>query len=113
MSPIAAGLRGICPRCGQGRLFAGLLALAPACSVCGLDFKPEESGDGPAAFIILILGALLAPLIFWVEFAWVPPFWAHLLIWPPLVIGGSILLLRPMKGVLAALHIHHDAGEGR
>lgn len=110
-SPIASGLAGRCPRCGQGKLLAGLLKPAERCSHCGLDFRPAESGDGPVAFIILILGALVIPCVFWVEFHFDPPFWLHLLLWPPVVIGGTLLLMRPAKGLLIALHLHHRAGE--
>ena len=31
IEPIAAGLKGRCPRCGKGRLFSGLLSIAPDC----------------------------------------------------------------------------------
>jgi len=47
-----------------------------------------------------------------VEFSYHPPVWLHLLIWP-LVIGGlSLGLMRPFKGVLIALQFHHRSGEG-
>ena len=111
-SPIASGLACRCPRCGQGKLLVGLLKPAPSCTNCGLDFRPAESGDGPVAFIILILGALVIPFVFWVEFRFDPPFWVHLVLWPPIVVGGMLLLTRPAKGLLIALHLHHRAGEG-
>jgi uncharacterized protein (DUF983 family) len=38
-SPYATGLSGRCPRCGKGRMFKGLLQIAPTCEVCGLDMK--------------------------------------------------------------------------
>ena len=34
--PIGRGLRGRCPRCGEGRLFQGFLSLRTACDNCGL-----------------------------------------------------------------------------
>ena len=112
-SPILTGLRCRCPHCGRGRLYRGLLAVAARCDACGFDLKAHDSGDGPAAFIILILGALVAPLALLVESAFTPPLWVHVLLWPPVVVGGAVLLLRPMKGVLIALRFHHDAGEHR
>jgi len=48
VSPYVAGLTCRCPRCGRGKLFDGLLTVAPVCSACGLDLKKEDSGDGPA-----------------------------------------------------------------
>jgi uncharacterized protein (DUF983 family) len=112
-SPIASGLACRCPRCGQGKLLIGLLKPATACSNCGLDFRAAESGDGPVAFIILILGALVIPFVFWVEFHFNPPFWVHLLLWPPVVLGGTLAMARPAKGLLIALHLHQHADEGQ
>ena len=110
-SPIAAGLACRCPRCGQGKLFVGFLKPAASCPHCGLDFRPAESGDGPVAFIVLILGALVIPFVFWIEFRFNPPFWVHLLVWPPVVLAGTLALMRPAKGLLMALHLHHRAGD--
>lgn len=112
-APILAGLACRCPRCGRGRLFRGLLTVRDACESCGLDLKAEDSGDGPAVFVILLLGALVAPLVFWVEFGLEPPFWVHIIIWPPLVIGAALAMLRPLKGVMIALQFHHKAAEHR
>ena len=56
VEPIAAGLKGRCPRCGEGRLFSGFLTVAPRCSNCGLDYSFADAGDGPAVFVILIIG---------------------------------------------------------
>ncbi|HVM85105.1 MAG TPA: DUF983 domain-containing protein [Candidatus Binatia bacterium] len=112
-SPIASGLACRCPRCGQGKLLTGLLKPASSCSNCGLDFHPDETGDGPIAFIILIWGAIVIGAVFSVEFGLNPPYWVHLVLWPPIILGGAVLLMRPAKGVLIALHLHHRAGEGR
>jgi uncharacterized protein (DUF983 family) len=102
--PFSAGLRCRCPRCGQGRLFKGLLSVRSECEVCGLDLSPHESGDGPAVFVILLLGALVVPLAFWFETAFRPPMWGHLVVWPPVILVASILLLRPMKATIVAFH---------
>src|SRR4051812_12459003 len=112
-SPISSGLACRCPRCGQGKLLVGLLKPAERCSNCDLDFQAAASGDGPIAFVVLIIGALVLPLVFLVEFKLNPPFWVHLLLWPPIILGGTLLLMRPAKGLLIALHLHHRAGEGK
>jgi uncharacterized protein (DUF983 family) len=111
MSPIAAGLAGVCPRCGQGKLLTGFLKPAPSCSNCGLDFRPDETGDGPVAFVILIWGAIVMGIAFWAEFAFDPPYWLFLLILVPVSIGGAALLMRPAKTLLMAMQLHHGAGE--
>ena len=104
VSPLSAGLRCRCPRCGRGKLFDGLLAVAERCGVCGLDLGPHDSGDGPAVFVILILGAIVIPFVFALERLAAPPMWVHMLVWTPVVIGLAIALLRPMKATLVALH---------
>ena len=110
-SAIATGLACKCPRCGQGRLFAGFLTVAERCATCGLDFKKADSGDGPAVFIIFILGFLVVPAAFWVEFRFEPPMWLHMTIWPLAILGGALGLLRPMKGAMIALQYRHQASE--
>jgi len=110
-SPFATGLACKCPRCGRGRLFASFLTVAERCTVCNLDLKKADSADGPAVFIIFILGFLVVPAAFWVEFRFEPPMWLHLTIWPPVILGGALGLLRPMKGIMIALQYRHKASE--
>lgn len=110
-SPIATGLAGRCPRCGQGKLFNGFLKVADRCSVCGLDLSKADSADGPAFFIMLLVPALIIPIAMWVEFSYMPPFWLHALLWTPLIIGLSVALLRPLKGVMVALQFKHQASD--
>lgn len=111
VSPFWAGLRCRCPRCGTGRLYKGLLAVNDTCSNCGLDLKAEDSGDGPAVFVIFIIGPIAVGLAFWLEMAVSPPYWVHAALWPPLVLVGSILLLRPLKALLIAIQYRHKASD--
>jgi uncharacterized protein (DUF983 family) len=108
-SPIRAGLLCRCPRCGEGKLYAGLLTIAQRCEVCSLDLSAQDSGDGPAVFVIFIIGFIAVLLAFVVEVAFEPPTWAHLVYQVPVVVGGSILLLRPFKALLIALQYRHRA----
>lgn len=95
--------RGRCPRCGNGRLYRGLLAVADGCQACGLPLKRHEQGDGPAFFAILIIGTLAGTGAAITEIKFEPPFWLHAAIWPPFVLIGSILALRWLKGALIAV----------
>lgn len=113
MSPLALGARGRCPRCGEGRLFAGAVRFAPRCERCGLDLTAFNVDDGPAPFLILIVGALCVGGVLWLQFSFAPPWWAHLMIWPPIVITVTIGLLRVAKGALLALEYRHRAAEHR
>jgi uncharacterized protein (DUF983 family) len=96
-----------CPRCGEGRLFSGLLTVRATCPDCGLDFAGQDAADGPAVFVILFLGLIVVGLAAWVEVTFSPPFWVHIVLWTPLIIGGAILMLRPLKAGLVALHYRH------
>lgn len=109
VSPLAAALRCRCPRCGEGKLFDGLLAVAPRCPDCGLDLAAQDAGDGPAVFVILLLGALVVGLAIAVEVAFAPPLWVHAVLWTPVVLGGAIAMLRPLKAGLIALQYRHRA----
>jgi uncharacterized protein (DUF983 family) len=110
VSPFTAGLKCRCPGCGRGKLFQGVLTVAPECSFCGLDLAAQDSGDGPAVFVIFIVGALAVALAFFVEFTFFPPVWAHLIYQIPFVLGASILLLRPMKATLIAIQYKNKVG---
>jgi len=107
ISPIRAALGCRCPRCGQGRLFAGLLSVRGACEVCGLDLSGQDAGDGPAVFVILFLGLIVVALAALVEVKFSPPIWIHLVLWTPFIIVGAVAMLRPLKAGLIALQYRH------
>jgi uncharacterized protein (DUF983 family) len=113
---IQSAMRGIackCPRCGNGRLYAGFLNLRPNCEACRLDYAFIDSGDGPAIFIIMIAGAIVVACALIVEVKYQPPFWLHAVLWLPLILATTLLPLRAMKSLLIALQFHHRAAEGR
>ncbi len=99
----------------MGPVFVGFLTVAERCSVCGEDLSSEDSGDGPAVFVVLILGFVVVALALVVEVNYQPPLWLHALIWPPVILGGALLLLRPFKATMIALqykHKTHERGHG-
>jgi uncharacterized protein (DUF983 family) len=108
VSPAQAALTCRCPRCGEGKIFAGLLTVRNACPACGLDLSAEDAGDGPAVFLIFFLGAVAVGLVAWMEIEFEPPIWVHLVVLTPLIIGGAILLLRPLKAYMIALQYRHN-----
>lgn len=113
VNPVTAGLAGKCPRCGQGKLFDGFLSIKTSCASCGLDYSFADSGDGPAVFVIMIVGFIVVGLVLFVELAYQPPMWLHLVIWLPLTVLLAAMVLRPLKGLLIALQFRHKAQEGR
>ncbi len=112
-TPFTVGLSGCCPRCGQGRLFDGMLKPSISCSACELDYSFINSGDGPAVFVILILGFLVTGLAMILETSFSPPFWVHMVLLIPLITIFSIWALRICKGLMIALQYQADASEGR
>ncbi len=108
-----AALHGLCPRCGGKTLFGGLLAFAPKCRLCGLDFDRFNVGDGPAAFLTLIVGAIVVVLAMTVQLSAEPPWWVHVLLWVPLTTGLVIGGLRLAKAALLAREYAARAEEHR
>jgi len=112
-NPLLAGLAGRCPNCGEGHLFEGFLKVAPSCEACGADFSKADSGDGPAVFIILIAGFVVAFGAVFTEFTIHPPIWVHLIIWLPATLIISLGLMRPFKGAMLAAQFMNRASEAR
>lgn len=113
LSPSSTGLRGRCPRCGQGHLFKGFLSLRPNCEVCGLDYSFADSGDGPAFFVMCFGCVPSVALAVWIELSFQPPFWVHLLTSLPVLFLTCIPPLRPLKGWLVASQYFYKAEQGR
>jgi uncharacterized protein (DUF983 family) len=110
-SPILKAISGRCPRCGQGRLFQGFLTVCARCPVCALSFAGHDAADGPAVFITFITGTVGAGGALWLELANPQPFWVHAMIWPPVIVGLSLLLLRPLKGAFIGAQWKYRVGE--
>jgi uncharacterized protein (DUF983 family) len=108
---VPAALFGLCPRCGARTAFAGLTKFASRCSACGLDIDSYNVGDGPAAFLTLIIGALVTGLALWLEVAVHPPFWVHVVLWVPVTTAAVIWGLRAGKAALLAAEHQRSARE--
>jgi uncharacterized protein (DUF983 family) len=103
-----AALKCRCPRCGEGPVFSGLLTVHKACPACGLDLSAEDAGDAPAVFLTFVLGAVAVGIAAWLELEFSPPIWVHIIVLAPLIVGGAIGLLRPMKAAMIALQYRHN-----
>ncbi|WP_419827406.1 DUF983 domain-containing protein [Sphingomonas sp.] len=110
---VAVGLRGLCPRCGAPTLFDGLIRFARRCRACGLDLTAFNVGDGPAAFLTLIVGTIVTAGAIILQLAADPPFWVHIILWVPVTILLVLAMLRVAKGMLIASEYRNRAGEGR
>ncbi|MET0238429.1 MAG: DUF983 domain-containing protein [Sphingobium sp.] len=102
-----------CPHCGNGPLFDGWIRFAQRCSACGFDFTQFNVGDGPAAFLILIVGGIVTALALILHISAEPPFWVHILLWVPLTTAAVVYCLRLSKAALLILEYRNRAHEGR
>lgn len=93
-------------------MFDGWVRFAHKCGSCGLDFDSFNVGDGPAAFLILIVGAVVTVGALVVDGAFAPPWWVHL-VWVPVAAALTIGGLRLAKAWLLAQEYRHRAREGR
>ena len=109
---LEAALKGDCPRCGAHALFKGWVSFAERCRACGLDYSSFNVGDGPAAFLIFIVGTITVVGALVLDGAVSPPWWVHL-VWIPVAAGLTIGGLRVSKGWLLAQEYKHRAREGR
>ncbi len=112
VDPVSVGLRGRCPRCGQGAMFDGLLSVKDRCANCKLDYSFADAGDGPAVFVIMIVGFIVVGFAMWLEINYSPPVWLQALIWLPVATILCLAGLRMLKGLLIALQYRNKAAEG-
>jgi uncharacterized protein (DUF983 family) len=115
-SPFDAGLRCVCPRCGEGRVFVGYLKVRSRCESCGLDLTFAQTTEGPAVFVIFVVGFIIVGAAALTEVAFHPHPLVHLAIWIPAILILSLALLPPFKATMIALHyrniIHEGGGAG-
>ena len=109
------GFKGICPHCGEGRLFRSFLKTVDACEKCGEEIHHHRADDLPAYLVIAVVGHIVVGAFMGVEAVTVWPGWLHLTIWVPITILMSLLLLQPTKGAIVglqwALYMHGFGGE--
>lgn len=104
-------LQGLCPKCEDGPLFAGVLKLRDQCPNCGLDYTNHDIGDGPIFFVMTILCFTIVPAAVLVEFSYRPSIWTHIILWSVLSIVGSLAMLRPLRAFFLAQKYRHRPEE--
>lgn len=113
LSPLKSALSCKCPRCGAGSLYIGRfsLDLRENCEGCGLNFSKNDSADGPAVFLIFLLGFLLVPLALLFEVILAPPLWVHVVLWGACALFITLILLKPLKAFVIALQYKYRPGD--
>lgn len=102
-NPILRGLRGRCPNCGEGRMFARFLKVADQCPSCGEELHHQRADDFPAYLVLFIAGHLLIPVVLGVEEVFEPALWVHAALWIPATLILCVGLLQPVKGAVVGL----------
>jgi uncharacterized protein (DUF983 family) len=102
-----AGLACRCPRCGEGPVFAGFLSVRERCPHCALPLAAQDTGDGPAVFLIFLIGAVAVPLAIAIEVWFTVPVWVPALVAGLFAVAATFALLRPAKALVMALHYRH------
>ena len=92
-------------------MFKSWLKIVDRCAVCDLDYRFAAPDDGPAFFSLCVIALPLTAIVVWIQVAFDPPFWVHLLTSLPLMIAGTLAPLRPIKGWLVASQFINRAQE--
>ncbi|MEK9671884.1 MAG: DUF983 domain-containing protein [Rhodospirillaceae bacterium] len=109
--PVMRGIRGRCPRCGDGKLFSAYLKVADKCDVCDLGFQGHDTGDGPVVPALLIIGGIVVGLALWVEITYEPSVWVHMALWIPLGTVLTLGILPRLKGMAVGLQYKYRSTE--
>ena len=83
------------------------LTLKKRCEICSLDLAKNDSADGPAVFLIFVLGFSLVPAALIIDSLYHWPIWVHTLVWSVLSLGLTVGSLRPLKAFVIALQFKY------
>lgn len=83
------------------------MTIREKCDHCGLDLAANDSADGPAVFLIFILGFLLVPIALLADALFDIPLAVHAIIWSVVALGLTLGSLRPLKAYIIALQYKH------
>lgn len=97
------GAGGTCPACGKGPVFSNYLKITDTCDSCREELHHHRADDAPPYFTIFIVGHIVVPLALIAERLWKPELFVHLLLWLPLVILLTLVLLPAVKGAVLGL----------
>lgn len=97
---IIRGFLGCCPRCNTRGMFIKFLKTRDNCESCSLGFHHHRADDFPPYIVIFLVGHIILGLVLHIEAYWDLSTFSHLLLWVPLSIFLSLILLQPVKGAV-------------
>ncbi len=101
------GLKRRCPRCGEGKMFRGYLAVQDECANCGQEFHHHRADDLHPWIAIMITGHLVVPVMLYGALNWTFPDWIHMILWPSVTAIIALAVLPFAKGLVIALQWAH------
>ncbi len=107
---LKTGWRGLCPKCQKASIYQSRwsLNLHGNCPHCGLDLAENDSADGPAVFLIFVLGFILVPIALYVDMKVLQmPLWLSGSLWSLLTLLLTVGSLKPIKAYIIALQYKH------
>jgi len=107
------GWHGLCPRCGHGCMFRSWLKIVDRCDRCGLDYRFAAPADGPAFFSLCIIALPLIAFVVWVQVAFEPPAWVHLVTSLPVDGGGHAVAAPFDQGMVGRVPVREPRAGGR
>lgn len=113
---IKRGMLNTCPACGSGKLFKAYVKPVDNCASCGEDMTHQRADDLPPYLVVIILGHVMLGGYMLTDTMFPTfPWWIHLVIWVPLSVLVSLLILQPIKGGVIglqwALKMHGFGGD--
>ena len=106
-------LRGECPQCGQGALFASFARLCERCSNCGLVYRREPGGELGSMYLSATVSQVFAAAVF--AAVWLGTNWgtvASLAVGIPLVVTFCYAFLPKSMALWTAIEYVIDVGNG-
>ncbi|UOM35434.1 DUF983 domain-containing protein [Acuticoccus sp. I52.16.1] len=97
------GTKARCPACGDGGLYDGFIKVADACPTCGEALHHHRADDAPPYIVMMIVGHVVIAIMLLYEMMMTPQLWLHAAIFLPMTVVMSLLLMRPVKGMLVGL----------
>jgi uncharacterized protein (DUF983 family) len=97
------GVRGECPACGKGALFAGWIRVNASCGVCAAPLGDIRADDAPPYFTVFIVAHLSIGLLLLLERNFTLSVASEMMMLLPVTLLATLALMRPVKGATLGL----------